>query len=432
MAYFSIESIKKENTTARELQLAMLECKKIWNKLNGNTVITSPIVTKKEKKKNEAQLRTVIKQIRQQMQLFPSALEQRKKWRQAFGESIKKGLSQDTIFGIGMLEEKVRFRVLESIQIFISKTRAFDDKIEMEDIAQAMSNFLVYVMMAELEGAEDYVQNAVWSYSLLYPYTDNILDDVTISSKEKMEFNERLYQRIQGREEKGYNQKEEKINACITYIEEKYNREQYPEIYNSILLIFQAQVESLRMQKELLGEEESLDISIFKGASSVLVNACMIDGRFGENRENNIRLATKLGYFLQLADDLRDMKTDIESQHQTLFTIFINQGNVEHLTNNMFEYIDFIFEGIEGKTEIAEFIKKQCRILMINSMIHNKEYFSKEYIDRIEEYSLVSIGAMDSIKQEVREIWIELEKKGINMVQLLDEMITEEEMEIKE
>lgn len=431
MAYFSIESVGKENKTAKELQLSMLECKEIWNKLEGNYVITGSIITEKEKKKNETQLRNVIKQMRQQMQIFPSAFEQRKKWRKAFKESIKKALSQDTIFGIGMLEEKARFRVLESVQIFIRKTRAFDDKIEMEDVFQAMSNFLVYVMMAELEEVEDYVQNAVWSYSLLYPYTDNILDDVILSSKEKKEFNERLYQRLQGREGKAYNQKEEKINACIAYIEETYHRELFPELYNSILLIFQAQVESLRVQKETLEEEEMLDISIFKGASSVLVNACMIDGRFGKNRENNIRLATKLGYFLQLADDLRDIKMDIENQHQTLFTIFINRGNIEHLTNHMFEYIELIFKGIEGKTEVAEFIKKQCRILMINSIIHNKEYFSKKYIDRIEAYSLVSAGAMDSIKQEVREIWIQSEKKGIHMMQLLDEMIAEETMEIK-
>ena len=61
-----------------------------------------------------------------------------------------------------------------------------------------MRNVWIINILQRLKGVDITLSNAIFGYSMLYPYTDNYLDDVNISKEEKVEFNQRLYRRLLG------------------------------------------------------------------------------------------------------------------------------------------------------------------------------------------------------------------------------------------
>src|SRR5512147_64755 len=68
---------------------------------------------------------------------------------------------------------------------FVRKARLFDPKLSMEDIYQAERNAWTAHGLQWLLGKPVALSPSIFAYSLLYPYTDNFLDDPRISSVAK-------------------------------------------------------------------------------------------------------------------------------------------------------------------------------------------------------------------------------------------------------
>ena len=85
-------------------------------------------------------------------------------------------------------------------QEFAQAARRFDPTIRGSDIFQAMRNVWTMNGMQALLDVPVCLTPAMFAYSMLYPYTDNYLDDPAIPASGKRVFNERFGARLAGQD----------------------------------------------------------------------------------------------------------------------------------------------------------------------------------------------------------------------------------------
>ncbi len=77
----------------------------------------------------------------------------------------------------------------EATKKFIETGRRFDPNLSMEDIFQACRNVWIINGIQSMMGLPIELAPPVFAYSMLYPYTDNYLDNPHITSESKTIFN---------------------------------------------------------------------------------------------------------------------------------------------------------------------------------------------------------------------------------------------------
>ena len=94
------------------------------------------------------------------------------------------------------------------------------------------------------------VTPSCFAYSLLYPYTDNLLDAPELLPEEKRSFIFRLGDRLGGRiPSASISDREERIWHLIGEIEREWPRQRFPLVYQSLLAIHAAQSDSLLLHR---------------------------------------------------------------------------------------------------------------------------------------------------------------------------------------
>src|SRR4030043_518830 len=107
----------------------------------------------------------------------------------------------------------------------------FDPNLTSEDIFQASRNVWIINSIQSMMGMPVKLTPSIFAYSMLYPYTDNYLDNPDTASENKVTFSQRFQQRIKGKKIIPEKNDEKKIFDLIGMIEEEYDRKRYPEVY---------------------------------------------------------------------------------------------------------------------------------------------------------------------------------------------------------
>ncbi|WP_413290583.1 class 1 isoprenoid biosynthesis enzyme [Bdellovibrio sp. HCB337] len=211
--------------------------------------------------------------------------------------------------------------IAQSTALFMNQAVSFDAGISGADVYQALRNVVTALFLQDSQGVKVGLTDSITAYSLLYPYTDNYIDQVLKKTSDKISFAERFRLRLEGKNPHAINQHEEKIFALVELVEREYPRANYPEVYKALLLIHDRQVQSLsrQSQKDISkwSVSEILDLSIQKGGASVLADAFLVNPAASEK---NLKFAYQLGFVLQLIDDLQDAAQDFVNGDVTLFT----------------------------------------------------------------------------------------------------------------
>ena len=153
---------------------------------------------------------------------------------------------------------------------------------------------------------------------MLYPLTDNLLDDPEVPALAKRAFNERFGRRLAGQPVTSCGAREAQVLDLVARIEGEFPRSRFGDVHESLLAIHRGQALSLEQQDDSrLPDAEILAISCEKGGSSVLADLYLVSGRASAGEE---RFAFGYGDFVQLLDDLQDVGPDLEAGHQTVFT----------------------------------------------------------------------------------------------------------------
>lgn len=261
-------------------------------------------------------------------------------------------------------------------------------ELSMGDIIQAARNAWTACGLQPLLGAKIALTPSILGYSLLYPHSDNYLDDVDISVPMKLRFSERFGCRLAGGGLAAADELERAIWELIGLIERQYPRTRFPQVFDSLLAIHQAQERSIgQLHSEFLnGENDYLRLSLAKGGTSVLADACLAKGFLNEAESG---FAFAWGVLLQLGDDLQDLQDDVRRGSTTLFAQAAVAGErLDGLATQLFHFSERVGRRLEelpnGTASFKRLLIMSWRSLITRAIADSHEFFSSGFVEEAE------------------------------------------------
>jgi hypothetical protein len=276
----------------------------------------------------------------------------------------------------------------DAVVEFFQLARQFDPQVRDEDIYQAIRNSTSMHLMQVLLGLPVEVTPAVFAFSMLYPYTDNYLDDPSISTGIKTAFNRRFRQRLEGDDLSPANSHESTIFALVELIEGQYSRSGYPHLFESLLAIHAAQVKSLELVGELVSpyQVDVLRTCMEKGGSSALADGYLVAGALDPQQRDFVFF---YGAFTQLMDDLEDVHSDLENQIMTVFSVTAQRWPLDGVTSRTFHFGRYLFDvlGIfdsPGLAPLKEMLSIVYYPILIDSSSVSSRFYTRPYLKQLQ------------------------------------------------
>lgn len=299
---------------------------------------------------------------------------------------------------------------------FARQARALDSGISDDDIYQAGRNVMTMNFMQLLLGQQVHLTPSIFAYSLLYPLTDNYLDDPSLSIEEKQAFGVRFRERLLGKSAAPVNDAEKNIWHCIDAIEGEFPRDRHPFVHASLIAIHDAQQRSLALlhNTNRPGEEEILRLSFEKGGAAVLADGYLVAGEL--NSAERLFMFS-YGVFTQLIDDLEDTRQDAANHTATVFSQLAGHAPLDDLTNRLFHFGNRVFQSVNyfQGTQVAtlkEMIWKCIDPLLMDFASQMPRYYSRKYLTKLEKHFPFSFR---DLKRQRRR----LEKKHFQLMDLV-------------
>ncbi len=282
---------------------------------------------------------------------------------------------------------------------FARRSRRFDAALTMAEILQACRNAWTVYGLQPLLGEPSRITPSIVGYSLLYPYTDNYLDRPDTTAQAKRRFCARFRLRLRGERLPACDAHEAAVWALVAMIESQYSRAQYPQVFDSLLAIHQAQEESLAQLNPGLNPgpniarpctaDEILRISCAKGGSSVLADACLVRGWLSQQES---QAAFDWGALLQLGDDLQDVHEDLRRGSATLFTRAAAQRiPLDSLVAQLLNFSERVGAELDrfaaGAATLKSLLRMSWRSLIVAAVANAPEFFSPAFLRELERSS---------------------------------------------
>lgn len=367
-------------------------------------------VSAEKKLENEDYAKKVSEKFYQQTNRLPRLPLGRKKWKKKTLDIIFEVLYKENMIGIhqAMKPEEID-AFYQELMVFLKTVRQFSPELRFDEIGQAIRNYIVYAMFKVIHQVESGFSKAGFGYSMLYPFTDNYIDSGEPSSDKKKEYNQLIRDKILGKEVHPSCIHHERTCDLLQAIASDYPREKDDRIYTLLLMMLEAQEESLRQQRsdQLLSEEERLNISLWKGGISVLVDRFLVNK---ELTSQDLHFYLGFGFFLQLADDLQDIGEDSQMGYQTLFTVSLNKEREEKLVNKLLHFLHHIMEAYSAENDtFKNFVMASSDQLVLTSMFRSKDFFTSKYQSLLEQFlpvtgSYLETARANSLEQQSRVI----------------------------
>jgi hypothetical protein len=291
--------------------------------------------------------------------------------------------------------------------------RRFDPSISPDDIFQATRNAWTAGGLQVLLGREMRLTPAIFAYSMLYPYTDNYIDDTAVASEEKRKFNSRIRQRLCGEMMAPAREGETTLWQLFEMIERQYCRADWPEVYESLLKIQQGQENSMRQRgwSHALGEADILKLSFEKGGASVLADGYLAAGRLS-NEEAHFLF--RWGALLQLVDDLQDIRQDRREHSLTIFSAAAGRVPLDELTTRTLSFGQKAMRRMEqmpGRCQaLKEMIQQSYMSLLIWSAGECGELYTRGYLAELETHSPFRFACMVQRRKQLGKLKGPLER----------------------
>jgi hypothetical protein len=303
---------------------------------------------------------------------------------------------------------------------FIRMARRFDSGIDLEDVFQACRNAWIMNGIQVMMGQEISLTPSIFAYSMLYPYTDNYLDNPAITQQGKLEFSKRFRQRLTGELVGTVNEAERRIFELVEMVEGQFGREQYPDVFKSLLAIHDAQAKSLRLvdPQANLTPTEILNICIEKGGTSVLADGYLVAGNLSHDQA---KFLFGFGTYLQLVDDIQDVGEDSGVGLSTVFSQAANSVKLDKLVARTFNFGNKVFDLIYcfpgEKIEVfRNLMKRSVEVMLVETVLLNEQYFSPGFVKLAEDYSPLSITYLKKRRSKLSPNRVSYMKKIIESV----------------
>ncbi|SFF42440.1 class 1 isoprenoid biosynthesis enzyme [Sunxiuqinia elliptica] len=284
--------------------------------------------------------------------------------------------------------------MMNSTKAFVRKARAMDSELSMTSIFQACRNVWIMNGLQLILGRKVELTPSIFAYSMLYPYTDNFVDDPEISRQEKQLFSLRFEQRLSGERIAAVNDHERKIFGMVELIEGQYDREKYPGVFNSLLDIHRAQTESMvLLNADLVTSEEALRVCLAKGGASVLADGYLIAG---DLTPKEVDFLYGYGAYLQLLDDIQDVGEDLNDGLMTCFSMAGKEQELDEVLYKTFNFGDAVLDSSKDlwasvNLDFKGLLQKSILLFFVESVATDTKYYSPQLQLEIEEVSPLSL-----------------------------------------
>ncbi len=410
----------QESTVAGLVQGLVSQHEALWWACEGTLPAFSRSYSRAAHIENDRKLEKWINGLIYELKRLPQSAQEREAWQ----ERLRPGITDFARLALNLEQPQLAFieltGMVQASQTFARMAREFDPQISAEDIFQAGRNIMTANFMQLLLGLPVEVTPSVFAYSMLYPYTDNYLDDPAISGTAKLAFNHRFQCRLAGEEIRPANANEVIIHRLIGMIEGQWDREQYPQVYESLQAIHAAQARSLELVVPGASpyELDVLRVSFEKGGTSVLADGYLAAGWLSAEQA---ALMFGYGAFTQLMDDLEDIEQDMREARMTVFSQTANHWPLDGLTNRLFHFGRAIFKDLSMFPSpviapMKDLIDRGIDPVLIDIVGQTGKYYSKAYLQEIEEHAPFHISKLRKQREK-------LTRKKVSLSALVNTMI---------
>ena len=287
------------------------------------------------------------------------------------------------------------------------EARRFDPSISPADIFQATRNAWTAGGLQALLGREMRLTPAIFAYSMLYPYTDNYLDDTKVRSEEKIKFNARIRRRLYGEMIAPLQEGEARLWQLFEMIEGQYCRADWPQVYASLLAIHQAQENSLRQRGSppAVDGPDIIKLSFEKSGASVLADGHLAAGALSREEA---QFVFAWGALLQLVDDLQDIRQDRREGALTIFTQAVGRVPLDELTTHTLSFGQKVMRRMDQMPircqALKEMIQKSYVSLLVWSAGECGELYSRDYLAELETHSPFRFASVAKRRKQVAKL----------------------------
>lgn len=390
------------------------ELREIWYTCDQGSLSIPVEFSSGKKRENEERVSELLAWLEKQLSLKKSDPEEQKQKSFEAGERLKEFSGK--VFDLSD-EQTNCFHDLGIDQVsgeFYRQARSFDPKMDTSDIYQASRNVWTSNYLQALLDLPIQLTPALFAYSMLYPVSDNYLDDPRLSRAEKIAFNERFYAWLTGAVVKPMNANEQQVLDLVKMIESQYRREQYPQVFDSLLAIHAAQDRSMRMPESPVPPYlvDVLGVTFSKGGTSVLADGVLAAG---ELNVVEMGIIFNFGAFAQLMDDQEDMASDLQKNALTIFTDAARIGKADLVARRLFCFAHQVLQGMEyfdheRVRPLKQMSMKGIDLLMIDGILRMEKYYSKAYLAELEPHFPVHFKFMRKVRTELMKRKITLDR----------------------
>ncbi len=297
-------------------------------------------------------------------------------------------------------------RFVDSTRAFLRMARDFDPGLSVASVFQALRNVWIMNTLQFYVGREVKTTDAVFGYSMIYPYLDNLLDDAGAPESEKLAKLRKLKSWLEGGAERPADRHEEKIQALVGMVEREFSRSGFPQVFQSMLAIYNAQIRSLKQQttKPPPDSREILRISLEKGGTSVLADGFLVAGDLAPGERE---FCFGFGALLQLTDDLQDIGEDLGRGHMTLFSGEAGKSPLDGLVNRLGRYTSAVIERTldearPGDRALRVVIPRNCLLMAMESVGVQPAFFSRACVRAAQEAFPVRFSYLAKLRKKLK------------------------------
>ncbi|MEL7587082.1 MAG: class 1 isoprenoid biosynthesis enzyme [Prolixibacteraceae bacterium] len=376
---------------------------RMWNESAGNFPVGLPRFNQHEKRTKEEQFELFQKKAFLELNTTDNNNDGPANYRMM---QLLSSFFRDTV---GYPEELTQIMfsegMMDSTLSFIRTARQFDPAISPPDLFQAVRNVWIMNGLQFLMDRPVCLTPPIFAYSMLYPYTDNYLDNPTVTSAQKDEFCGRFGRRLNGEELVAFNKHERKIFKMVSLIEGFWNRDEYPRVYRSLLNIHEAQSRSVGLIKKdhNMSFDESFGICLHKGGASVIADGYLV---FGDLTPREEEFFYHYGAYLQLLDDLQDTGADLADSLMTAYATLAERGKLDIWLNKTYSLGLKILDRADHLSSprvpvFKALMKKSIDLFLTGAVLSNKNYFSESFVDAFESFSPVRFSFIGKKEQSL-------------------------------
>ncbi len=387
-----------------------------------------PIVSRREKRRNRRRADRLARLVCRQVRALPEG----EAARSALGRRLKARISD---FGEACLGWPASYRdaplaeeLFGATRAFLRRARAWGEEHGLAlgpgELFQALRNVWIMNGLQVLLGRDVVATPAVFAYSMLYPLTDNFLDDPAVPDVAKAAFNRRLGRRLAGLPVAAADLRERGVFALVGEIEDQLPRAAFPRVFEALLAIHRGQCRSLAQQGGPGGAPaagELLRWSVEKGGTSVLADGFLVAG---ELSAEEAEFLFGYGVLLQLLDDLQDASADREAGHRTLFSAAAggrpaepapDRAAFDRLVGRLARFGPRVLARAErfeapGWETAFDLIRRHCPLLLIQAVGDQRELCGRSMAARIEAHAPVRFTALPGLRRRLARRWRRTER----------------------